>query len=49
VVLRHDDRLSEIRERRGPDDSVVRALAINVDERLAAVRRTHRLLRRTAT
>lgn len=43
-----DDRLAEIRERRGPDDPVVRALAINVDERLAAVRRTHRLLRRTA-
>ncbi|WP_232836917.1 HD domain-containing protein [Lentzea terrae] len=42
-----NDRLSEIRERRGPDDPVVRALAINVDERLAAVRRTHRLLRRT--
>jgi putative nucleotidyltransferase with HDIG domain len=43
-----DDRLAEIRERRGPDDPVVRALAINVDERLAAVRRTHRLLRRQA-
>lgn len=43
------DRLAEIRERRGPDDPVVRALAINVDERLAAVRRTHRLLRRTAS
>lgn len=41
-------RLTEIRERRGPDDPVVRALAINVDERLAAVRRTHRLLRRPA-
>lgn len=43
-----DDRLAEIRERRGPDDPVVHALAINADERLAAVRRTHRLLRRTA-
>jgi putative nucleotidyltransferase with HDIG domain len=39
-------RLAEIRQRRGPDDPVVRALAINGDERLAAVRRTHRLLRR---
>ncbi|TWP49472.1 hypothetical protein FKR81_23260 [Lentzea tibetensis] len=42
-----DDRLAEIRRRHRPDDPVVRALAINVDERLAAVRRTHRLLRRT--
>ncbi|MGW6441696.1 HD domain-containing protein [Lentzea sp. NPDC055074] len=41
-------RLAEIRQRRGPDDPVVRALAINGDERLAAVRRTHRLLRRAA-
>lgn len=41
-----DARLGEIRQRRGPDDPVVRALAINVDERRAAVRRTHRLLRR---
>lgn len=41
------ERLAEIRRRRGPDDPVVRALAINVDERLAAVRRIHRLLRRT--
>ncbi|SES14072.1 HDIG domain-containing protein [Lentzea xinjiangensis] len=41
-----ENRLAEIRERRGPDDPVVRALEINVDERLAAVRRTHRLLRR---
>ncbi|KOV82583.1 hypothetical protein ADL03_23835 [Nocardia sp. NRRL S-836] len=39
-------RLAEIRQRRGPDDPVVRALALNGDERLAAVRRTHRLLRR---
>ncbi|MGI5500157.1 three-helix bundle dimerization domain-containing protein [Lentzea sp. CA-135723] len=38
-------RLQEIRQRRGPDDPVVRALAINGDERLAAVRRTHRLLK----
>ncbi|SMD22385.1 three-helix bundle dimerization domain-containing protein [Kibdelosporangium aridum] len=43
-----DDRIAEIHQRRGPDDPVVRALAINLDERLAAVRRTHRLLRRTA-
>ncbi|HUQ55022.1 HD domain-containing protein [Lentzea sp.] len=39
-------RLAEIRQRRGPEDPVVRALAMNGDERLAAVRRTHRLLRR---
>jgi hypothetical protein len=42
-----EERFAEIRIRRGPDDPVVRALAINVDERLAAVRRVHRLLRRT--
>ncbi|MDX8033364.1 HD domain-containing protein [Lentzea sp. BCCO 10_0856] len=42
-----EERLAEIRRRRGPDDPVVRALAINGDERLAAVRRIHRLLRRT--
>ncbi|WP_312878005.1 three-helix bundle dimerization domain-containing protein [Lentzea indica] len=42
-----DDRLAEIRQRRGPDDPVVRALEINVDERRSAVRRIHRLLRRT--
>jgi HD superfamily phosphodiesterase len=42
-----EERLAEIRRRRGPEDPVVRALAINVDERLAAVRRIHRLLRRT--
>lgn len=42
-----ENRLAEIRLRRGPDDPVVRALAINVDARRAAVRRTHRLLRRT--
>ncbi|MET9230000.1 three-helix bundle dimerization domain-containing protein [Lentzea sp. NPDC003310] len=41
-------RLAEIRQRRGPEDPVVRALAINGDERLAAVRRTHRLLRRAS-
>lgn len=39
-------RLAEIRVRRGPDDPVVRALEINFGERMAAVRRTHRLLRR---
>ncbi|WP_439657441.1 HD domain-containing protein [Lentzea sp. HUAS TT2] len=39
-------RLAEIRQRRGPDDPVVRALAMNGDERLAAVRRTHRLIRK---
>jgi putative nucleotidyltransferase with HDIG domain len=43
-----DHRVAEIRRRRGPDDPVVRALDINLDERLGAVRRTHRLLRRTA-
>nr|WP_225954917.1 HD domain-containing protein [Kibdelosporangium phytohabitans] len=42
-----DTRLAEIRRRRGPDDPVVRALAVNVNERRAAVRRVHRLLRRT--
>lgn len=42
-----EERLAEIRRRRGPEDPVVRALAINVEERLAAVRRIHRLLRRT--
>lgn len=42
-----EDRLAEIRRRRGPDDPVVRALVLNLDERRAAVRRTHRLLRRT--
>ncbi|CAM3316353.1 HD domain-containing protein [Kibdelosporangium persicum] len=43
-----DNRLAEIRRRRGPEDPVVRALDINVDERRAAVRRVHRLLRRAA-
>jgi hypothetical protein len=42
-----EQRLAEIRRRRGPDDPVVRALDLNVGERLAAVRRVHRLLRRT--
>ncbi|MEU7478266.1 HD domain-containing protein [Lentzea sp. NPDC042327] len=41
-------RLAEIRRRRGPDDPVVRALALNGEERLAAVRRIHRLLRRAS-
>ncbi|SDF75139.1 HDIG domain-containing protein [Lentzea fradiae] len=41
-------RLAEIRQRRGPEDPVVRALAVNGADRLAAVRRTHRLLRRSS-
>jgi hypothetical protein len=41
------ERIAEIRGRRGPDDPVVRALALNIDDRLASVRRIHRLLRRT--
>lgn len=44
-----EERLGEIRDRRGPEDPVVKALAINGGERLAAVRRIHRLLRRTYT
>ncbi|ONI76244.1 hypothetical protein ALI144C_36880 [Actinosynnema sp. ALI-1.44] len=39
-----DARLAEIRQRRGLDDPVVRALAVNGNERRAAVRRVHRLL-----
>lgn len=42
------DRLAELRTRRGPDDAVVRALAVNEPERAAAVRRTEDLLRREA-
>lgn len=42
-----EERIAEIRGRRGPDDPVVRALAVNIDDRLASVRRIHRLLRRT--
>lgn len=41
-----ETRLAEIRRRRGPEDPVVRALDLNGAERLAAVRRIHRLLRR---
>ncbi|GAA3795717.1 HD domain-containing protein [Amycolatopsis tucumanensis] len=37
-------RLLELRARRGPDDPVVRALAVNGEERAAAVRRTEDLL-----
>ncbi|MFD2398317.1 hypothetical protein ACFSVJ_18260 [Prauserella oleivorans] len=36
------DRMAEIEARRGPDDPVVRALAVNRPERAAAVRRTQR-------
>ncbi|MBK1783392.1 three-helix bundle dimerization domain-containing protein [Prauserella cavernicola] len=39
-----EDRLAEVRSRRGPDDPVVRALAVNGPEREAAVRRTRELL-----
>ncbi|MEV6235320.1 HD domain-containing protein [Lentzea sp. NPDC051838] len=42
-----EERIAEIRGRRGPDDPVVRALAVNLDDRLSSVRRIHRLLRRT--
>ncbi|MFE0020987.1 three-helix bundle dimerization domain-containing protein [Amycolatopsis sp. NPDC059021] len=42
------DRLAELRARRGPDDPVVRALAVNGRERTAAVHRTEELLRRAA-
>ncbi|WP_245192790.1 three-helix bundle dimerization domain-containing protein [Amycolatopsis alba] len=40
------ERLAEIRARRGPDDPVVRALAVNGAERAAAVCRTEQLLQR---
>lgn len=40
-----EDRMAELRARRGPDDPVVRALAANGDERAAAVRRTEEFLR----
>ncbi|MGW4593640.1 three-helix bundle dimerization domain-containing protein [Amycolatopsis thermoflava] len=40
-----EDRMAEIEARRGPDDPVVRALAINRGERAAAVARTAELLR----
>ena len=43
-----ENRLAEIRRRRGPDDPVVQALEINESERLKAVRRIHGLLRRLA-
>ncbi|GHF79416.1 putative nucleotidyltransferase with HDIG domain [Amycolatopsis bartoniae] len=41
-----DERMAELRARRGPDDPVVRALDRNGDERAAAVRRTEEFLRR---
>jgi hypothetical protein len=41
-----DDRMRELRRRRGPDDPVVRALEVNGDERAAAVRRTENRLRK---
>lgn len=40
-----EERIAEIRSRRGPDHPVVRALAHNLDERAAAVTRTELLLR----
>jgi hypothetical protein len=43
-----DDRMAELRSRRGPDDPVVRALEVNGDERASAVRRTGQFLRRYA-
>ncbi|KAA9149200.1 HD domain-containing protein [Amycolatopsis acidicola] len=43
-----DERMAELRQRRGPEDPVVRALAINGEERAAAVRRTQELLERKA-
>lgn len=39
-----EDRLAEIRDRRGPHDPSVRALSLNEAERVAAVRRTEQLL-----
>lgn len=39
-----EKRLAEIRQRRGPHDPVVRALTLNQNERIAAVRHTHHLL-----
>ncbi|WP_236791121.1 three-helix bundle dimerization domain-containing protein [Amycolatopsis sp. GM8] len=38
------DRIADIKARRGPDDPAVRALAVNEQERAAAVRRTEELL-----
>jgi hypothetical protein len=43
------DRIREIRSRRQAADPVVRALATNVSERAAAVRRTEELLRSGGT
>nr|WP_245959846.1 HD domain-containing protein [Prauserella flavalba] len=42
------ERMAELRGRRGPEDPVVRALAVNGAERAAAVRRTEQLLSRYA-
>ena len=39
-----DERMAELRARRGPDDPVVRALVVNESERAAAVRRTEERL-----
>lgn len=44
-----EDRLAEIRARRGPHDRSVRALSRNESERIAAVRRTELLLARDTT
>ena len=41
------ERMAELRGRRAADDPVIRALAVNEDERAAAVRRTEDLLRHT--
>lgn len=43
-----DDRMAELRSRRGPADPVVRALEVNGTERAAAVRRTEQFLRHQA-
>lgn len=40
-----DDRMAELRRRRGPDDPVIRALNVNGTERAAAVDRTESALR----
>jgi putative nucleotidyltransferase with HDIG domain len=44
VPVSYEDRMVELRARRGPEDPAVRALAVNGDERAAAVRRTEQLL-----
>jgi hypothetical protein len=43
-LMTFDERMAELRRRRLPDDPVVRALAVNGQERAAAVRRTEERL-----